>query len=838
MMLAISRNKDPKASAPYLSLLKLSRPPFSDHAGEAFFHADPQRAQHLDMLQHLAQYSDEVLLVSGERGSGKTELLDRFLDRAEEHWRTCRIEGGERLEADTLFARIAACFQLDLSGSDNLLEVMQKQLSALQEQQLPLLLIDDAQSLSDDALEIVMHLAVLEGEHGKLIRVLLFAEPSLEERLGGERFAAMPQPHKQELPGLEDAQIAAYLDHRLHAAGYQGEPLFSSRDLKQLQRQSGGLPGPLNDAAHELLKEKLNRKRPAAGNMRRYLQMGVAASAVIGTVVGLNDKINALLGGEPQVMTVSAPERPVVRLADEGNPWAVVIRNGESIQINCGAPGGTTVGVRPLMTASLDTGEEGPLTQPIMKDVSPTEPPMAEEARKTEVPAEEAMPAEKAPPAEAPMPAAKEAEAPVASATAEQPDIADESTVVAANDKVESPLVVKQEEKQAEENPQAPEKKPAEPPELKLDAVEPSPVPTGDQPTTIMLKGSGFQPGSKVAVSHAGRVRVLPQQQVRYVDGNNFSITITPGKQASDWAAQISTPDKRRSNVLRFSVEPKPESEAKVEEKPAAAKPEPESVKTPAAESPVVKKPSAEKKAESKPTEKRQGKPEPAAKPRPMVASGTVMGYDWYADQPKSNYTLQLLASEKRANAEAYAKQHKLQAPVGEFAMAHNGKTLYALTQGSYPNRAAAEKAAKALPAGVKPWVRSMASVQQVMKREKPATKTAPATASAADGERYKDTAWVWSQDPNHYTVQLSAASSEQAIQADMRRISLPGEMTVVKTLRDGKPWYALIYGSFASKAAARGTIDRLPAQLKQAGPWPRSFASLQDELTRSTPAQ
>jgi septal ring-binding cell division protein DamX len=308
---------------------------------------------------------------------------------------------------------------------------------------------------------------------------------------------------------------------------------------------------------------------------------------------------------------------------------------------------------------------------------------------------------------------------------------------------------------------------------------------------------------------------------------------------------QVSTPDNRRSNVLRFRVETPVKEEKTAEKAPAettAVKPTAKAETKAAAKTPEPAMVKTKPVSTAKPT---TNEPAKTAEKRAIPAStketkdSGIRGYEWYASQPKSSFTLQLLASEKRQNVEAYAKQHKLKSPLGEFVMEHNGKQLYALTQGSYPNRASAEKAAASLPAGIKPWVRTMASIQKVMKREKPVVAKAKAAVEpVASGERYKDTAWVWSQDPNHYTVQLSAASSEQAIEADMRRISLPGEMTVVQTLRDGKPWYALLYGSFATKEAARGTIARLPAKLRQAGPWPRSFASLQDEISRSTPAR
>jgi len=95
------------------------------------------------------------------------------------------------------------------------------------------------------------------------------------------------------------------------------------------------------------------------------------------------------------------------------------------------------------------------------------------------------------------------------------------------------------------------------------------------------------------------------------------------------------------------------------------------------------------------------------------------------------------------------------------------------LTMGSYSSRAQAEKAAKSLPKGMTPWIRNMGSVQQVMKREAKAAAKADVSFPPT-GAGIKDTAWVWSQDPGRYTIQLAAAESEQAIEAAMRRIALP----------------------------------------------------------------
>jgi septal ring-binding cell division protein DamX len=214
-------------------------------------------------------------------------------------------------------------------------------------------------------------------------------------------------------------------------------------------------------------------------------------------------------------------------------------------------------------------------------------------------------------------------------------------------------------------------------------------------------------------------------------------------------------------------------------------------------------------------------------------ASQNILGSEWLARQPGQNFTLQLLASHSRYTLLRFARQEGLAAPLAQFALDRDGKELHVLTQGSYASRAEAEQAAHSLPAGIHPWIRTVASVQQVMKRE---AEPAAGVRSPPSGGGIKDIAWVWSQDPGRYTVQLATAKSEETIEAVIRQSALPGELAVVQVMHKEQPRYALIYGSFADSDAARGVIARLPESLRQADPWPRSFATLHDEISRSTP--
>ncbi len=131
----------------------------------------------------------------------------------------------------------------------------------------------------------------------------------------------------------------------------------------------------------------------------------------------------------------------------------------------------------------------------------------------------------------------------------------------------------------------------------------------------------------------------------------------------------------------------------------ATAKPAP--VAKPVAPAPVAKPAPATKPAE---------KPAAVAK----AAAPAAAGSSWYTSQPAGHFVVQILGTSSEANAQAFVKEQG-----GEyryFKKVLNGKPLYVITYGSFPSRAAADSAIKALPAKVqagKPWPRTVASVQQ-----------------------------------------------------------------------------------------------------------------------------
>ncbi len=118
----------------------------------------------------------------------------------------------------------------------------------------------------------------------------------------------------------------------------------------------------------------------------------------------------------------------------------------------------------------------------------------------------------------------------------------------------------------------------------------------------------------------------------------------------------------------------------------------------------------------NKPVVKAPVKPA-AAKPSAPGLSGTPGNSQWYNQQAKSRYTLQVFGSSSESTAVAFIRQNNSQ--YHYFRKLHQGKPLFVVTYGSFSDRASAQAAINNLPEKIrkdKPWPRTFLSIQQELR--------------------------------------------------------------------------------------------------------------------------
>jgi len=210
----------------------------------------------------------------------------------------------------------------------------------------------------------------------------------------------------------------------------------------------------------------------------------------------------------------------------------------------------------------------------------------------------------------------------------------------------------------------------------------------------------------------------------------------------------------------------------------------------------------------------------------------TLKGENWLRQQPDTNYTIQLFASHNKQAINELLNKYALKGDILRFNTQKEGKNWYTMTYGSYVTKQDAIKAIASLNAELTnpaPWVRSMASIKETLLSgsKQPGKKTL-----ATIPQKSRDEAWIWTQNPADYTVQLIALSSKQAIKDYIKQYSIQSEAVYFKTTRSGKALYVLLYGKYTDKKLATQAAEKLSVKIKNGKPWVRSFSAVHEMMS------
>ena len=258
----------------YLSYFGLNEQPFGITPDTAFVYNGIAHEEALNTLLVSIGSGEGFVKITGEVGVGKTLLCRHLLSLLGDN-RVAAYIPNPQLEPRALLTEVADELGAESGGDAAMLvkAINRRVLDIAQQGRTAVLCIDEAQMMPALTLQTLRMLSNLETEKRKLIQIVLFGQPELDELLSQKAARQVRQriTYHYCMPGLRRHEIGIYVQHRLRIAGYRGPALFSRGARWALFRHSGGMPRLVNVLAHKALLAAFGEgaERVGYGHVRR-----------------------------------------------------------------------------------------------------------------------------------------------------------------------------------------------------------------------------------------------------------------------------------------------------------------------------------------------------------------------------------------------------------------------------------------------------------------------------------------------------------------------------------------------------------------------------------------
>lgn len=233
--------------------------PFALVPNTEYYVGLPDHNNCFNTLLFAVSTGEGFIKITGEVGTGKTLLCRRLLNSLRKNRYQTAYFPNPRLNPQELKRALAKELGIAdaLQMPDNLLlDAIQDALIDFARQGKKVLFImDEAQAMPLDSLEELRLFSNLETEQQKLLQIILFGQPELDDILSRHEFRQLRQriSYAGHLHKLKAPMVLQYIQHRMTLAGYNGEPLFDKACVRLLHRATQGVPRLLNIVCNKSL---------------------------------------------------------------------------------------------------------------------------------------------------------------------------------------------------------------------------------------------------------------------------------------------------------------------------------------------------------------------------------------------------------------------------------------------------------------------------------------------------------------------------------------------------------------------------------------------------------
>ncbi|HEY6453278.1 MAG TPA: AAA family ATPase [Steroidobacteraceae bacterium] len=342
----------------YLELFKLRELPFRLSPDPEFLYLSQAHARAKAYMESTVWFTDGFVVITGEIGCGKTTLIETFLRELEKDVLVAQINQTQVSSIEFLQAVLVAFgfkpfrmkkAELLATLNDFLIE----QYSAGRK---IMLVVDEAQNLSERVLEEVRLLSGVEATKEKVLRIILAGQPELNQKLDAPELEQLTQRVRLRfhLSALSAAETHSYILHRLEVAGSQGRSIFAPDTFEVIFRYTGGVPRLVNTLCDTALLAASVRQRDTVSIAELTEAIGELQWAEFGSRTGtrgLRLRNEAVGGAQSGAMSETDGENAA------GVPLARVLlaTAGQTVSEHALFPGRLIIGRTPANDLQIDS---------------------------------------------------------------------------------------------------------------------------------------------------------------------------------------------------------------------------------------------------------------------------------------------------------------------------------------------------------------------------------------------------------------------------------------------------------------------------------------------------
>lgn len=313
----------------YLYHFGIRELPFTLTPNTQYFFGLPSHKEAIEVLTTALDSGEGFIKVTGEVGTGKTLICRKLLNELDKNFVSAYIPN-PYLSPIELRKAVASELNVELSDGGDQQEFtqrIQKRLIEIRKSnRSAVLIIDEAQALPDESIEALRLMTNLETESQKLMQVVLFGQPELNEKIAQPELRQLRQriTFSYNLQQMDTDQIYQYVRHRLRVAGHNGSEVFGKPVCRALRIASRGTPRVVNILSHKALMLAFGEGRNTvtekdiqyaakdteaafAVPKSRWLNWLIPGTAVAVIALALTQITPSLLNNSEQAPVASAP---------------------------------------------------------------------------------------------------------------------------------------------------------------------------------------------------------------------------------------------------------------------------------------------------------------------------------------------------------------------------------------------------------------------------------------------------------------------------------------------------------------------------------------------------